>query len=149
MEGLWPLHDTVVRIFWLTLHKQMRCKGFYHAAANALSPTKGVGLPSVTCGLSQSQTFKVAGCANNNDHEGPQANSLRLVSTPRALIRNISQIYWLFMTSGMLPLLWYLEERHLFLCRFAGAAHHVTILGNLKPIATVHSPRPSRLMEAS
>ena len=27
----WPLHDTVARIFRLTLHTHMRCKGFYHA----------------------------------------------------------------------------------------------------------------------
>ena len=38
-------------------------------AANASSMTKGVGLPSVTCGLCQSHTFDVAGCANHNDHE--------------------------------------------------------------------------------
>ena len=30
-------------VFWLTHHKQMRCKDFHHALANPTSMTKGDG----------------------------------------------------------------------------------------------------------
>ena len=42
--------------FWLTLHKQMRCKDFHHALANPTSMTKGVGLHKL--GLSKALRWK-------------------------------------------------------------------------------------------